>query len=228
MTVELGPKLSPRTGYDQEILSRYGFGHTVEVTIWQNRSLPHHRFFFGMLHYCVANTENKYGSTDDLLSALKVAQGYTHRIKLLRPSAHATIALAIKQYLTAAKRGLVALLVEHLLRVVVAKDLVDAIIRKLDDSMKLATQFETECEYITLPGSIAFDNMDEAEFKVFAERSQEQLRSAGYPVDAYLREMKKQLGPVIDAEPGSYHELDEHVSQPNQATKPTLPPPDHH
>src|SRR5690348_16234338 len=74
---------SPATPWDQEVLAQYAIGSTCEVQVFQKRSLPRLRLYWTILHDCVANSENKYGSAEDLHSVTKIALGYTHRVKLM-------------------------------------------------------------------------------------------------------------------------------------------------
>jgi hypothetical protein len=75
-----GDGLYPATSADQEMLARYAVGKTLEIRTWQNRSPDQLRLYWGLLNECVANGENKYGSSEDLHEAIKYALGYQRRI----------------------------------------------------------------------------------------------------------------------------------------------------
>lgn len=136
MRVGLNKKLEHVVPWGEEMMMHYPLGADVEVQIYQRRSLEHTRLYWAVLHAIVDNTENKYGSAEDLHSAIKVALGYTHKIKLISG------------------------------------------------------------DTIILPGSIAFDKMDQAEFKVYFDRAMNELRKADYPVDKYIEEGKKKLAEI--------------------------------
>ena len=69
--------LSPAQAYDAERLDEITIGATVEVTVRQRRSNANHRHFFAVLGQLVASGAVPFESTDDLLSALKMACGIT-------------------------------------------------------------------------------------------------------------------------------------------------------
>lgn len=69
--------LAPSHAIDAEALDAYSFGAEVEVTIRQRRSPPHHRFFFATLGRLVASGAVPFETTDEFLSALKMACGIT-------------------------------------------------------------------------------------------------------------------------------------------------------
>lgn len=69
--------LSPASSYDAEALDAYTIGAEVEVTIKQRRSGKHHRFFFKGLHELVKSGAVPFSTTEELLSALKMACGIT-------------------------------------------------------------------------------------------------------------------------------------------------------
>lgn len=62
---------------DSEELDRITIGATVEVTIRQRRSNPHHRFFFACLGKLVASGAVPFSTVDELVDALKMACGIT-------------------------------------------------------------------------------------------------------------------------------------------------------
>jgi len=171
---------SPATPWDQETLAQYSIGSTVEAQIFQRRSLPRLRLYWTVLHDCVANSENKYGSAEDLHSAIKIALGYTHKVKLMGDGPGAVLLKALKFALT--EIGRIAGSQPSLLGTLVQK------------ALKVADQLDEHIgDTILMPGSIALDRMDEAEFKVFFDRAMNELRKAGYPVDALLEESEKKL-----------------------------------
>lgn len=179
--------LSPCTPYDAERLAQYGFGREVDVTIWQERSVPHHRLYWVMLGNLVANSEGKYLQSTDMHTALKIALGLTTKIKLLTPSAHATVATRIRRRLVQCVMWFAGLSVLH--NVPFSHKITDAI----NEAMADLTELETDCDTITLPGSTGFAEMDQASFKIYFDKACEQLRSAGYPVDETLAESRKMI-----------------------------------
>jgi uncharacterized protein DUF1367 len=173
----------PATAYDAERLAAYGIGNVIEATLWQRRSIAHHRLYWVVLSICVANSEGKYGSAEDLHSAIKIALGYTHRIQLLIPSEHSMIATRVRKVLRECWRvikstGAAAWL--HLLKDIEAGNVA-------------LSKLETDKTTVVLPGSIAFDRIDQSEFRTFFDSAMEQLRLARYPVDQIIEEAKKQL-----------------------------------
>jgi hypothetical protein len=170
---------------DQERLMHYPVGAEVEAQLWQERSLDHLRLYWAVLHQCVENSEGKYGRAEDLHDMLKVTLGYSRRVTLLCPSEHATIATKVLKLL-------------RRMRVFFARlgPKGEETVREIDDTGKLARKLETECETILMPGSVAFDKMDQAEFKVFFEKAMEQLQRAGYPVYDYIENGRAKLQPI--------------------------------
>jgi len=68
----------------------------------------------------------------------------------------------------------------------------------LHDALKVALGYTREINLIGggkiyMPGSIAIDRMDQADFKVYFDRAMNQLREAGINIDAFLAEGKKKL-----------------------------------
>ena len=203
--------LAPATPYDAERLSAYAIKATVEATLWQNRSLGHHRLYWAVLKMCCDNSEGKYGKVDDLHSAIKTALGYVHKVKLIVPSEHANAAMAIKQCVYRARELLAGLpgLTEK------------AVAAFLSVAIEEAAKLETDLASIMMPGSIAFDKMDQSEFREFFDKAMEQLRLAGYPVDEFLEEAKKATARLRHVEPRlPTTEKKDHVSQAGEATKP--------
>jgi hypothetical protein len=170
---------------DQERLMHYPIGAEIEAQFWQERSLDHLRLYWAVLHQCVENSEGKYGRSEDLHDMLKVTLGYSRRVTLLCPSEHATIATKVLKLL-------------RRLRVFFARlgTKGEDVVREIDETGKLARKLETECESILMPGSVSFDKMDQAEFKVFFEKAMEQLQRAGYPVYDYIEQGKQKLARI--------------------------------
>lgn len=210
--------LSPCTPYDAERLAQYGFGREVDVTIWQERSVPHHRLYWVLLGNLVANSEGKYLQSTDMHAALKIALGLTTKIKLLTPSPHATIATRIRRRLAQCVMWLGGLSVLH--NIPFSYKVIDAI----NDTMRDLTELETDCDTITMPGSTAFDSMDQATFKIYFDQACAQLRAAGYPVDATLAESVKMISSNAPKVTTSQHipfnaERGENVPKPEAITE---------
>jgi hypothetical protein len=203
--------LAPCTPWDSERLARYGFGREVDVTVHQERSVPHHRLYWVLLATLVANSEGKYLESTDLHEALKVALGVTRKIKLLTPSPHASVATKIKRRLAQVLMWCGGLLAKTTL----AGKITDA----LNDSITDLTALEQDCETITLPGSTGFASMDQADFKNYFDQACTQLRLAGYPKSTkriaeckrLMAQKVRQIGPAHQP----YHsERNENVPQP--------------
>jgi hypothetical protein len=69
--------LAPASPLDSEELDRISQGATVEVTVRQRRSNPHHRFFFATMSRLVQSGAVPFSSTEELVDALKVSCGVT-------------------------------------------------------------------------------------------------------------------------------------------------------
>jgi hypothetical protein len=201
----------PATAHDSERLSAYGIGHTIEATLWQRRSPGHHRLYWVVLSICTANSEGKYGAAEDLHSAIKIALGYTHRIQLLIPSEHAMIATQVRNVLRECWKVIKA--------VGAAAGL--SLLKDIEAGNVALAKLESDKTTVVMPGSIAFDRMDQGEFKVFFDRAMEQLRVAGYPVDAIIEEAKKQLHRIktvkAKKEPSLPQSETDNVRQPEKA-----------
>jgi hypothetical protein len=174
---------APATPYDQERLMHYSIGATVEVQVWQKRSLEHLRLYWAVLHQCVDNSENKYGRAEDLHDILKITLGYSRRIRLLIPAVQSGVLDAIKGLIEAARWY-----VQHYGAGTRAAGRLATVLQNAEKSLKVLAE---TAETIVLPGSVAFDRMDQAEFKVFFEKAMNELRKAGYPVDDYVEEGKR-------------------------------------
>jgi hypothetical protein len=211
--------LAPATPYDAERLSAYALKATVEATLWQNRSLGHHRLYWAVLKMCVDNSEGKYGKVDDLHSAIKTALGYTHKIKLLVPSEHANAAMVLKQCAYRAREILTGMEAQG--------QETRAVFAFLSTIVEQAAKLETDLASIYMPGSIAFDRMDQAEFRTFFDQAMTQLRLAGYPVGEFLEEAQKQMARLRQVEPKPkppYHGESD-VPAKAEAAKPPPPQP---
>lgn len=164
-------------------MMHYPLGADVEVQIYQKRSLEHSRLYWAVLHACVDNSENKYGTAEDLHSALKVALGYTHKIKRIGDVPGAILLRSAKYCL-----GRLGILMTPP---------IPGISDWLEKLQTIVQQLEEYVgDTIILPGSIAFDKMDQAEFKVFFERAMGELTKAGYPVEDYIAEGKAKLATI--------------------------------
>jgi hypothetical protein len=178
----------PVTGYDAERLSQYAIGAVVEAQLWQNRSLEHLRLYWVILHQCVENSENKYGRAEDLHDAIKIALGYTRTVKML---AVGPGAVAVKRLTQNMNR--IGVFIQKI------EPRVPAAWRQPINDLFNATAELVESLYqhigdtIIMPGSIALDKMDQAEFRVYFDRAMNELRKAGYPVDDFLAEGQKQI-----------------------------------
>lgn len=183
MRVGLNKKLEHVVPWGEEMMMHYPLGADVEVHIFQRRSLEHTRLYWAVLHACVDNSENKYGTAEDLHSAIKIALGYTHKVKLIGEGPGTLLLRSAKYCLSQ-------------LNILRAPE-IPGISKWLDKLAEILFQLE---EYVSdsilLPGSIAFDRMDQAEFKVYFDRAMNELRKAGYPVDAYIIEGKKKLAEI--------------------------------
>jgi hypothetical protein len=178
----------PVTLHDIELCSAYGVGSMVEAQFWQKRSVKHHRLYWVVLNELIENTDSKYGSAEDLHSAIKAAEGYTHRIKLLAPSENAERITKI---------------IDELMYIQESHDL-----SGIPDLIKITEETRVECETLILPGSIAFDKMDQSEFKKFFEKAMNQLRRAGYMVDEAIERGKQKLAyihRVVSRQHRPYH-----------------------
>lgn len=178
------------TAHDQERLSEYAIGADVEITLHQRRSNRHNSMYWVVLSLCVANSEGKYGSSQDLHRMLKVCLGYSRKVRLLIPSARAEQASVLVRVLLVCKKW---------------TPKTQWLQERIDQAIETAKEFETDCENIVLPGSTAFDEMDQAGFRIYFDRAMDQLRLADYPVDAYMKESKKQLARVRPVRSGPHH-----------------------
>jgi len=66
-------------------------------------------------------------------------------------------------------------------------------------------EFETDCQEIVLPGSTAYDAMDNAEFKTYFDRAMLSLETAGYKMDVYLKASEKKLATRPTSNSSPYH-----------------------
>jgi hypothetical protein len=204
--------LSPCTPFDQELLAEIGHGREVEITIHQDRSLPHHRLYWSLLHTIVQNSDH-YRSATDLHESLKIALGVTRRIKLLTPSEHATIAKRIRQRMAQCLMWVGGLLAN----LPMASKISDA----LTDSMADLEALETECETIVLPGSTGFWSMDQVAFRKYFDAACRQLTLAGYDVEVLIEETKKQIGTRYRSiHNGAYQPERDHVQQQTASAEP--------
>jgi hypothetical protein len=172
----------PATGYDEERCQHYGVGHTVEVTLFQNRSLPQLRLYWVVLHDVVENSEGKYGRAEDLHEILKIELGYQQRVKLLTPN---------KEMFDLAK-GLGAE-IGDIRKSLAASNADRSFIQRLDATLDAVKILGHQAEIVVLPGSIALNRMDQSEFKIFFERAMSKLRERGYEIDKFLDEGRRKL-----------------------------------
>lgn len=183
MRVGLNKKLEHVVPWGEEMMMHYPLGADVEVHIFQRRSLEHTRLYWAVLHACVDNSESKYGTAEDLHSAIKIALGYTHKVKLIGEGPGAMLLRSAKYCLS----RLNILVTPKIPGITEWIDKLTMILLQLEDHVS---------DSIVLPGSIAFDRMDQAEFKVFFDRAMNELRKAGYPVDNFLEEGREKLAEI--------------------------------
>jgi hypothetical protein len=184
--------------YGEEQCAGYAIGSVVEAQFWQKRSLEHLRLYWAVLGECVNNSEGKYGSAEDLHEVLKIALGYTRKIELLLPSEHVDAADVIGKALRAAQSAINGC--RWVLRRVLGEfwltPHLDAANNQLASARLRIGEITQSRMQVTLPGSIAFHSMDQAEFKVFFENAINQLRRAGYPVDEFIEAGKAKLARI--------------------------------
>jgi hypothetical protein len=72
----------PVAEFDVEAMERYAIGSTVEVSVRQRRSSPHHRLYWSVLSKVVENCED-WSSAEQLHDAIKLQLGYTERMKTI-------------------------------------------------------------------------------------------------------------------------------------------------
>lgn len=77
-----GSTLSPSDQFAEEALRELPEGKEVHVTWRRVRNVSHHRFFFAMLRK-VCEATGKWNDEEDLLDAIKLATGHTHKIMTL-------------------------------------------------------------------------------------------------------------------------------------------------
>lgn len=190
--------LFPAAPWVDEALMQYAIGARVtSKEIRQDRSKPHHNLYWGVLSLCVENSENKYGSAEDLHGAIKVALGYRREIKLLSTGEGRLMLTRIGE-----NYNRIGAFIQKAIAYV-PKAWRQPIIVLFDQT---AEMIEGMVVYISdtliLPGSISFSRMDQAEFKVFFDRAMGELTKAGYPVEEYIEIVKTKLVPYRGANNG--------------------------
>lgn len=185
-------------GFSEEQCQGYAIGAIVEAQFWQNRSLPQLRIYWATLSQCVFNSEGKYGSAEDLHEVLKIALGYTRQIDLLLPGENAGAAAVVKVALETCNKILKGCqwIIRRTVGTIWITPLIDDAIVKATAAVDLVRVFEQQRLKVTLPGSISFSSMDQAQFKIFCESAFSQLRRAGYPIDDYIEQSKIKLARV--------------------------------
>lgn len=178
--------------FAMEQCENIGIGATVEVQIWQPRSAAHSRLYWAVLGQCVSNSDDKYGSAEDLHEVLKFSLGYQRTINLLAPSPHSKIAAAVLALLRDLRR-FVNVLMTGRPDTSAAKGRLKILLERIDVTGKLCRKLETETTKLHLPGSIAFDKMDQSQFNEYFKKAMLALESAGYPADSYIEEGKKKV-----------------------------------
>jgi hypothetical protein len=169
----------PAAPWVAEQLMHYSIGAVIEAQFWQSRSPEHLALYWCVLHGCVENSENKYGRTTDLHDALKIALGYTHKIRMLDVGPGHLILTRLA--------ALIVKILKHDGLPWWAKEF-------LDQAFKLCMELgEHVGDTIVMPGSIALDKMDQSEFRVYFDRAMGELRKAGYPVDELIKQGKDKL-----------------------------------
>lgn len=81
--------LVPQSAYDAEMLGKYPTGAVVEAVLHEPKSEKQTRLFWRALGIVVDNTD-RYGSSEDLCSALKLRLGYVDTFALIGGGLHAT------------------------------------------------------------------------------------------------------------------------------------------
>lgn len=74
-------RLVPETGYDAELMDQLPVGVGLRCKITQNRSNPHHRWYWKMLSIVAENTE-QFPTAEGLHFFLKIRTGFVDHIKL--------------------------------------------------------------------------------------------------------------------------------------------------
>jgi hypothetical protein len=181
--------------WDHEACSDIPLGAECEISKPKmQRSLDHLRLYWVVLHFCVDNSEGKYGRAEDLHDMIKMLLGYSRKVRTLVPNPQAIVATEIRELLD----GLQAIIswcadrAQNLpgpLRSALTR-----IVPRWANVSKRLPELEQSYETIVLPGSIALDKMDQAEFNTFFERAMGLLEGAGYSVWDYIEEGKKKLG----------------------------------
>jgi len=179
------------TAYDDERICEYGMGAEVEATVRQRRSGPLQRKYWVTLSELWHNeAADKYNSSEDMHRVLMIDRGYTRHIKLLVPSPRAEkVSIVIK--------------VINLLRRFAPRS--PWLQKRIDESIETVKEFETDCQEITLPGSTAYDAMDNAEFKIYFDGAMQSLTNAGYDMDVYLKASEKKLATRPTSQSSPYH-----------------------
>jgi hypothetical protein len=178
-------KLFGLTAYDAQRLDEVPLGLPVQATLYRRRSNKHNSLYWVILGEIAHNSEI-YLSAEDLHRVLKISLGYTRKIKLFRPSPRAKYAEAVIKVLKDCRHLLDTTAVVH-------STFTTSISQRIDKAVTWLEEFKTDCEMITLEDSTAFDSMDQAQFNEYYLRAMNELRKAGYDVDAYEAEAKNKM-----------------------------------
>ncbi len=203
-----GKVLRPAMPFVEEQMMHYAVGANVEIQLWQDRSPEHHALYWCVLAECVANSENKYGSSQDLHSAIKVALGYTHKVKLLGVGPAALAADRLAKWATR-----IVAFVANALPFIPEKWRKAASDLSAEAGPLIEEVYKHTGDTLVLPGSISFHNMDQAEFRIFFDAAMNELRKAGYPIDEILAVAKQKVArhnqarrrPYRKPQPGDHH-----------------------
>lgn len=176
--------------YTAERMARYPIGCMVEMQAWEGRNVERLRLYWVVLHECVENSENKYGRAEDLHNALKIALGYKREIKLLNVGQTSSMLMALGVIINRARQ-----LVERMPGNPVTRALADLLAQAFVKAEEIGAN---TTDTLILPGSVAFDRMDESEFRVFFDRAMNELRRAGYPIDEIMesQQTKTRIRPM--------------------------------
>lgn len=187
---------------DEERLMHIAVGAVVEAELWQNRSLSHMRLYWATLHSIVQNSEGQYATSEQLHEVLKIAMGYSHTVKLVVPSKHAVTGTETLKLLRDLRVYLNDLLKRCSEKKKPGPRITEAIhdlgnlVSRIDGAGRLCKELESDLKVIHLPGSIAFDKMDQAAFKVYFDTAIALLDRAGHNATGHIEEAKKKLARI--------------------------------
>lgn len=184
MRVGQSKRLEHIAPWGEEMMQHLPYGAEVEVYVSQRRSPGRHRLYWAMVNDIVANSED-WATNEHFHAATKIELGYTQKIKTIGDSARTLLLRSAKYCLDRLN--------------ILRTPSIPGISEWLDKLATILDQLIDDGDVITLPGSIAFDKMDETEFKVFFDRAKAAWSQAGYDVAAFEREANKKLQPYYGA-----------------------------